>query len=202
MTTLGNGQTPRAPSGMRVAPTSYLKLEKAADDLRPMLPRVVGDSRASFKLDALQILEKTLPQAGYNYKYESVASLRDCAAFTIPVDNLVVIREDVYHGLFEDAVFSRSTVIHELAHIALKHAVTLHRGAILGKHQFYEDSEWQAKAMTVALMMPLAACKASNSPMHLAEMCGTSVEAATYRLNRLIKDGLMKSQKDFLDQML
>jgi Winged helix-turn-helix DNA-binding len=202
MTTLGTGHGARTPSGMRVAPTSYSKLEKAADDLRPMLPTVGRDLRGSFKLDALKILEQTLPQAGYNYKYEPVSSLRDCAGFTIPEEKLVVIREDVYEGLFTDAVFSRSTVIHELTHIALKHAVTLHRGAVLGQHKFCEDSEWQAKAMTVALMMPLAACKASNSPADLARMCGTSIEAATYRINRLIKDGLMKSQKDFIDQLL
>ncbi|MFD0325616.1 ImmA/IrrE family metallo-endopeptidase [Lysobacter gummosus] len=115
--------------------------------------------------------------------------LADCAAFTVPEHKLVVLREDVYDGLFNDDVFSRSTVIHELSHIVLDHAVTLHRGAILGKHQFCEDSEWQAKALTAAIMMPLTACQAAHSPHELSQMCGTSYQAATYRIDRLVKEG-------------
>jgi Zn-dependent peptidase ImmA (M78 family) len=82
-------------------------------------------------------------------------------------------------------------VIHELSHLALGHHLTLHRGAVLGKHKFYEDSEWQAKALTAALMMSKEAALAAKSPRELAELCGTSVESATYRIKTLIKLGLI-----------
>ncbi len=189
MTTLGNGQLARTPSGMKVAPTSYAKLENAANALRPALPRVRTEPHSQHKLDGWRILEQTLPKAGYQFSVAGMDELDDCAAFTIPERGLVVIRADVYDGLFQDSPFSRSTVIHEMAHIALGHAVTLHRGAVLGQHRFFEDSEWQAKALTAAIMMPIEACLQATSPSHLAEMCGTSEQAATYRLQRLIKDG-------------
>lgn len=186
MTTLGSAKATRTPTGLRVAGMSYAKIEAAAEELRPALPTKAGPHQ----LDAWRILEQTLPRAGFNYRVAEVSELHNCAAFTIPERELVVIREDVYEGLFEDAVFSASTVIHELSHIALGHAVTLHRGSPAGEHRFFEDSEWQAKAMTAALMMSLAACRQANrSPYALAALCGVSVEAATYRLQRLQKEG-------------
>lgn len=195
MTTLGNGQQARTPSGMKVAPTSYAKLEKAANELRPALPRVRTGAHTQFKLDGWRILEQTLPKAGFQYSIAGKHELQDCAAFTIPEQGLIVIRDDVYSGLFEDAPFSHSTVVHELAHIALGHAITLHRGAVLGQHQFFEDSEWQAKALTAAIMMPVEACQQARSAQHLAEMCGTSEQSASYRLERLIKNGLVPATR-------
>lgn len=196
MTTLGSDQQMRTPSGMKVAPTSYAKLEAAADSLRPVLPRVQLGPYTEFKLDGWRILEQTLQNAGYDYSIAEVSELDDCAAFTIPEQHLIVIRADVYEGLFQDSPFSRSTVIHELAHIALGHAVTLHRGAVLGQHRFCEDSEWQAKALTAAVMMPLEACKRAFSAQHLAEMCGTSQQSATIRLQRLVKEGKVPANRD------
>lgn len=186
MTTLGNSKSSRQPSGMKVAPTSYAKLEMAADSLRPLLPMETG---SKYAISGWRVLEQTLARANFDIRIEQNEQLDDCAAFTIPSENLVVVRQDVYDGLHSGSVFSRSTVIHELSHIVLKHDVTLHRGAVLGQHRFYEDSEWQAKALTAAVMMPLAACKLAIDAYELAEMCGTSLEAATYRLQRLAKEG-------------
>lgn len=188
MTTLGSAGKTRTPSGLRVAPMSYAKIDAAADQLRPALP-LIADRHKRFTLDAWRILEQTLPKAGINYRVAEVSELHNCAAFTIPDRNLIVIRNDVYDGLFDGSVFAASTVVHELCHIALGHAVTLHRGSAAGEHEFYEDSEWQAKAMTAALMMPVAACKLTATPLKLAALCGVSVEAATYRLQRLQREG-------------
>lgn len=193
MTTLGTAKKgARTPSGMKVAPTSYDKLERAAKDLRPLLPTLSGMGWSSSAIDCVRVLEQTLPQAGYNYMIEDVEDLKDCAAFTIPERNIVVLREDVYDGLFDDSPFSRSTVIHELAHIVLRHHVTLHRGAVLGEHKFCEDSEWQAKALTAAVMMPVDACRAARSAHELAEACGTSSQAAGYRIDNLVRRGVIK----------
>lgn len=181
MTTYGNSARSKLPRGMKVAPQSYAKLEVAANDLRPMLPLVPG---SKFKIDAWRVLEKTLPQAGYNFH---VAELNNCAGFAVPEERLVVLRQDVYDGLFTDNVFSRSTVIHELNHIVLQHHVTLHRDAVLGRHAHYEDSEWQADSMTAAVLMPIEACRKAASAEELASMCGTSVTSARYRLETLEK---------------
>lgn len=176
------------PSGLKVKGQSYAKLEAAAVTLRPQLPFVGGEP---FKLDCISIFEVTLPTVGYAYRTVEVGAVDECAAFTIPEEKVVVLREDVYEKLHAGHVFGRSTVIHELSHLALKHHLTLCRGAVPGQHRFYEDSEWQAKVFTAALMMPLEAAMAANSPQDLAEMCGTSAESATYRIRTLIKLGLL-----------
>jgi hypothetical protein len=195
MTTLGTALHARTPSGMKVAPMSYKKLEMVAEDLRPLLPKVMGHGGSKWKIDSWRILEHTLPQAKYNYCVAGTNELEDCAAFCIPENKLVVIREDIYDGLFIDDAFSRSTVIHELSHIVLNHAVTLHRGAILGKHEFFEDSEWQAKALTAAVMMPIEACKAAHSANELSQLCGTSLQASNYRIEALVKQKLLDEQR-------
>lgn len=188
MTTLVTDGIFRTPSGMKVKGQSYASIEAAANTLRPNLPLHRGEP---YKLDCVTIFERTLPSAGYNYRTVEINEMIDYAAFTIPEENVVVLREDVYEKLHAGQAFGRSTVIHELSHLALRHHLTLHRGAILGKHRFYEDSEWQAKALTAALMMPLDAAKSARSPRQLAELCGTSDESAIYRIKTLIRLNLL-----------
>lgn len=190
MTTLGNAGKARTPTGMKVAPMSYAKLEQVAENLHPLLPVAIANG-SKYAIDGWRVLEKVLPQAGYSYAIADQDELQDCAGFTVPERKIVVVRQDVYDGLFTASPFSRSTVVHELAHIVLNHAVTLHRGAVLGKHAFFEDSEWQAKALTAAITMPIAACKKARSPGHLAAMCGVSEETARYRLARLIESKII-----------
>lgn len=185
---LGNESQSQTPSGYKVAPMSYAKVEDVAMRLRSLLPTVQGSG--GFRIDAWRTLEITLRKAGYEYRSEETDSLEDCAAFTIPERRLIVLREDVYDGVIEEKVFSRSTVVHELSHIVLEHAVTLQRGPI-GQHKFFEDSEWQAKALTAAIMMPVEACRSVASASDLAQLCGTSVQAATYRLDRLVKGNVI-----------
>jgi hypothetical protein len=195
MTTLGTSVNARTPSGLKVAKMSYVKLEAVAEDLRVLLPTVKGYGGGKWKIDSWRILEQTLPRAQFNYYVAESAELDECAAFTVPDNKLIVLRRDVYDGLFEDEAFSRSTVIHELAHIVLNHATTLHRGATLGEHQFCEDSEWQAKALTAAVMMPIDACRAAHSAHDLSQLCGTSLQAATYRINKLVERGALEAKR-------
>ncbi|WP_092950608.1 ImmA/IrrE family metallo-endopeptidase [Paracidovorax konjaci] len=185
MTTIVKDGVIRTPSGLKVKAQSYASIENFADSIRSALPTERGER---FRLDALTIFERTMPKIGYPYRTAEIDEVDECAAFTItsPEGNVVVMRIDIYDKLHARNPFGRSTVVHELAHIALGHPVTLHRGAKLGAHKFCEDSEWQAKAGTAALMMPLEACKVAKSPKELASMCGVSVEAATYRINTLV----------------
>ncbi|AMO39016.1 hypothetical protein AC731_005405 [Thauera humireducens] len=179
----------RSPTGYKVAPQSYAKLEAIADELRGVLPTTPG---SSIRLDCVRILEELLPHAGYKLKVEEVDKVHDCAAFAVPQKQLIVFRADIYDLVHEDHVFGRSTVVHEMSHIVLNHALTLQRGAGAESHRFFEDSEWQAKALTAAIMMPIEACNSIASVADLAEACGTSVESASYRLARLAKDGILR----------
>lgn len=184
MTTLMRAGAPITPSGYRVSPTNYRELETIADGLRPMLPKVKRDR---FKIDCGRVLEGTLQRAGYVFRSVDVEAMIDCAAFTVPEHNLIVFREDIYDLVLKDHVYGRSTVIHEMSHIVLNHAATLRRGSPRGAHRHFEDSEWQAKALTAAIMMPLEACRQATSASELGRICGTSHQAASYRLDRLVQ---------------
>lgn len=91
---LGNENKIGFPTGYRVAPMSYAKLEEVAETLRPLLPTVKGSS--GLRVDAWRTLEQTLRKAGYDYRADD--TLEDCAAFTIPDYGLIVFREDVFDG--------------------------------------------------------------------------------------------------------
>ncbi len=198
MTILGDAQNGRTPKGLKVAPTSYAELEEVAKELQYLLPKVKGYGGGRWMVDAWRVLEQTLHKAGFRHHIASKDELVECAAFTVPEEKLIVLRSDVYEGLFENNPFSRSTVIHELSHIVLNHAVTLHRGAVLGQHKFFEDSEWQAKALTAAIMMPIEACLAASSSFELSEITGTSLQAAIYRLDKLVERGILPPKSDVL----
>jgi hypothetical protein len=130
MTTLTTNGVFRTPTGLRVKPQSYSKLEAIANELRPSLPLVAGER---FKLDCCAIFERSLPAAGYSYRVDEIKDAGDCAGYTIPEQRVVALRLDVYDKLHDGNVFGRSTVVHELSHIAMQHHRTLYRGADLGK---------------------------------------------------------------------
>ncbi|WP_295887606.1 hypothetical protein [uncultured Thiohalocapsa sp.] len=192
MTTVVKDGKPTSPSGYKVAPQSYKSLEGIARSLLGHLPLEHGEL---YRLDCKELLEGTLLEAGYRFRCLEVHALEDCAAFTVPAQSLIVMREDIYDHLCADQVYGRSTVVHETSHLVLRHDVTLHRGAALRQHRFCEDSEWQAKALTAAIMMPLEACQRASGPLELSQMCGTSVEAATYRLHNVEKHGLLSPNR-------
>lgn len=187
MMLMTDGQ-PRSPQGFKVAPTSYDKIEQLAEGFRRYLP--VCGPNAPFRIDAWELLEKTLPQADYMVRVGEIDQMGEVAGMTMPDHKLIIIRQDIYDRLEDDHVYSRSTVVHEAAHNFLQHSVTLQRGPA-GQHRFCEDSEWQAKALTAAIMMPVEACRRAGTARALAVMCGTSIEAAGYRLDRLRKSGVI-----------
>jgi hypothetical protein len=189
MTMLFKDGKPSTPSGFKVAPQSYENLEEISNGLRGIFPVFPGEP---YRIDCVRLLEQTLARAGFHFKIAEVDDLSDCAAFAVPDEHFLVFREDIYELLHQENVYGRSTVVHETSHIVLNHAVTLHRGARLGEHRHCEDSEWQAKALTAAIMMPITACRLARLPRDLASMCGTSVQAATYRLDRLVKAGIVE----------
>lgn len=181
------GQTPR---GYKVAGLSAQKLRTTAETALPFLRAEGCFQRGEFFLDASHLLENVLHRAGYNYHIVDRDALTDTAAFTIPEEHLLVVRQDIYHGLDEDDPFSRFTIVHEFSHIYLKHSVTLHRNAVLGQHGWWEDSEWQANNLAAELMMPMTAIRQfGEQPLLLVDACGVSSSAALHRLDNISRRG-------------
>lgn len=182
----------KKPSGYKVSPRRKTDLRTVSDGLR-LLPQI----QACYKngghfIDTLHLLENVLFQAGFFVHLVEDKELPETAAFTLPQDGLIVLRNSIYDGLFTDDAFSRYTIVHEFSHIVLGHAITLHRGATLGAHQWYEDSEWQANNLTAELLMPVEVIKKLDcNPLLIMTECGVSDQATQYRLANLAKEGLI-----------
>ena len=98
------GQTPR---GYKVAGLSAQKLRTTAETALPFLRAEGCFQRGEFFLDASHLLENVLHRAGYNYHIVDRDALTDTAAFTIPEEHLLVVRQDIYDGLDEDVELTR-----------------------------------------------------------------------------------------------
>lgn len=182
----------RKPSGYKVAPRSKADLRAIGDGLRelPEIRRCYKDG-GDF-IDTLHLLEDVLFRAGYVAHPVEDKDLAQTAAFTVPEAGLIVMQNSIYNGLFDDDPFARYTIVHEFSHIVLEHAVTLHRGAVLGEHRWYEDTEWQANNLTAEMMMPVETVKRLGCrPILIMSECGVSQQAVNYRLENLRKEGLI-----------
>ena len=110
----------------------------------------------------------------------------------------ILVSDDTYYGLIAGKPRAAYCFSHEIGH-ALLHAGQLYRISQLeepaaafqrgvAKHAAYMDTEWQANAFASALLMPahgLAALERELGDLQaedIARRFGTSLEAATYRL--------------------
>lgn len=190
MVVTNNRNRTKKPCGYKVAKRTRQQLRTIADGILPLLKKEGGFKQGDHFLDASHLLENILHRA--NYAFHVDESLSETAAFTIPERRLIVLKGDVYEDLSRDDPFARFTIVHEFSHIILDHAVTLHRNAILGEHKWIEDSEWQANNLTVEIMMPVSAVQQLDGDIGLiASACGTSIEAARYRVENLITEGII-----------
>ncbi|MGV3741612.1 MAG: ImmA/IrrE family metallo-endopeptidase [Burkholderiaceae bacterium] len=190
--TSNNFGPPKKPSGYKVAKRQRVELRRLADQFRALLREHGCYKNGPYFIDTVHLLENVLAKADYLIHPVPDDELEDAAAFTVPERKLIVLRESVYEGLFRDDPFSRNTAIHEFSHIALDHAVSMHRGAVLGEHKWIEDSEWQANNLTAELMMPVEVIKDLDCrPLLIAAECGVSSQAVQYRLENLRKENLI-----------
>lgn len=185
---------PPRPRGYKVAARNRKDLRAAATDCIPLLKShgCYCSDKGSHFLNTSYLLEDLLFQAGYTLHVLDDQELSETAAFTVPEQQLIVMRESIYDGLSADDPFARYTVVHEFSHIFLQHAVTLHRGSQAGDHQWWEDSEWQANNLTAEILMPVEVVKELDcKPILIQAACGVSARAVTFRLENLKKEGLI-----------
>jgi len=179
---------PRTPKGYKVAGKNTFQLREIAEQLIPLLQQqgCYNTSKGPDFLDAEFLLENLLFRAKFQLHVVEKEKFPETCAFCIPEEKLIVLRKDIYDSLEYDDPFARYTVVHEFAHIYLNHSITLHRNAVLGQHQWYEDSEWQANNLAAELLMPVAVIKKlGGKPLLIQDACGVSSAATNYRINNL-----------------
>jgi len=171
-----------------VPPKSEAEIFELARGVRQFL-RIESDA-----FPIAQFLELGMPQIfqGFSFEPWSMQEMGDNHGLTIPSENKIVLREDVYDGMCRGVGRDRFTAAHEVGHYLMHRHVPIrfHRagGARL---KAYEDSEWQANRFAGALLMPEDRMKPCRSLVEVAGRFGVSMQAAEIHNKILAKKGKM-----------
>lgn len=167
----------------------------SAAEIFRLAKRVRRDLRiTSDSFPVLPVLEIAFPQIFEGFSFESgdVAEMGLNHGLTIPADNVIKLRLDVYEGAYNGVGRDRFTAAHEMGHYLM------HRNAPMKFHRTsrgvlpaYRNSEWQANTFAGALLMPeelLIGCRSLREVMERFEV---SWDAARVQNEVLAKKGKM-----------
>lgn len=141
----------------------------------------------------IEFLEFAMPRIFGGFALEAGLSSEMGAnhGLTIPSENVIRLREDVYDGLYRGVGRDRFTAAHELGHYIMHRGVPIvfHR-AEHGTLKCYKDSEWQANTFAAHLLMPRESMLVCNSLEEIARRFGVSTSAAAVQNKKLAKHGM------------
>lgn len=175
--------------GVEVAPLRRKDIRVFANRVR----EVFGIRQPYFQI--VEFLDVVLPQIIPDFTLEVLPSdeMGNHHGLTIPDDEVIKIREDVYIGANKGSGRDRMTMAHELGHLLLhkKVQVGLARAQPGLSHQPYRNSEWQAKSFAGELLISSDHLKGCTHPAELELKFGVSAPAAEYQWKIFKKEGLI-----------
>lgn len=141
----------------------------------------------------IQFLEFAMPRffPGFALEAGLMSDMGANHGLTIPSENVIRLREDVYDGLYRGVGRDRFTAAHELGHYMMHRAVPIvfHRTE-QGTLEPFRDSEWQANAFAGDLLMPRSAMMNCQSIADVMQRFGVSSQAASVQNRKLSKFGM------------
>lgn len=170
-----------------VPPLSGAQIAQLAESIRRDMQIKTDD----FPL--IQFLELVMPRLFPDFALE-VGLMSEMGAnhgLTIPAENVIRLREDVYEGLFQGRGRDRFTAAHELGHYIMhrKVPIVFHRQEH-GRLEAYRDSEWQANTFAGDLLMPQSLMIRCNSIEEVVHRFGVSSQAAMVQNKKLSRFGM------------
>jgi len=143
----------------------------------------------------VQVLEFVMPQVfpGFNLEVAEHEEMGINHGLTIPTENVIRLRIDVYEGLVEGRGRDRFTAAHELGHYLMHRNVPIqfHR-AENGQLPPFKNSEWQANRFAGALLMPIDKMKQCRTLQEVMERFDVSWDAARVHNDILARKDMMK----------
>lgn len=136
----------------------------------------------------VRFVELVLPtlRPGFIFDVVSKEEMGNNHGLTIPEQNLIQIREDVYDRACKGEGRDRLTIAHELGHY-LMHSpenVVFTRSDTNGTTSIYCQAEWQADAFGGELLVP-AHLMRGRTPQEIASVCGVSLSAARCQASKI-----------------
>ncbi len=144
-------------------------------------------------LPVMHILEVVLPKMYPDYHFAVLGSavMGNNHGLTVPSENAIYLREDVYDGAVAGNGRDRFTACHELGHYLLHRNVQMKFHRSTEKIKPYLDSEWQANTFASALLMDEGGMLTCRSIDEVMNRFGVSYAAATIRNKALSNLGKM-----------
>ncbi|MDY6019174.1 MAG: ImmA/IrrE family metallo-endopeptidase [Anaerococcus sp.] len=139
----------------------------------------------------VQVIEFLSSKGEFNLEICTVEEMGTKYGETIPSENTIKLREDIYDNACDGDGFSRSTCSHELLHW-LKHGEETvsfcRKEDDLRKRRAYEDPEWQANCFSGELLVPKHLVRGMIID-EIVEKCNVTPSMAYYQYEKYEEEG-------------
>lgn len=162
-------------------PLSRNRLRKLAYKFRKLFG---FENKLEFPI--VQVIELLSNKGIFNLEICSIDEMGTKYGETVPAENLIKLREDIYEKACNNDGFSRSTCSHELLHWLMHGEETVsfcRKEEDLKKRQAYEDPEWQTNCFAGELLVPKHLVK-GMSIEEVMEKCNVTYSMAKYQLKK------------------
>ncbi|WP_339820884.1 ImmA/IrrE family metallo-endopeptidase [uncultured Paracoccus sp.] len=164
----------------------WAEIGRIADNLRSQL----GQANTP-RVPVIEIIERVLDQRLGLVRFEvgSREEMGRAEGYTCPKGEFIMLREDVYEGVWAGEGRARFTTAHELGHWAMHTNMPLARAKHGDGTPKYRLAEPQANQFAAEFLMPECFINAHDEEHDLIERFGVSREAAQNRLRYLHRNG-------------
>ena len=165
-------------AGLSVPPLSLKQIRKRCE-----LIRTIFNIQLNEPVDIVKVFEYILTQIGVEFEVVPKHEMGAKHGETIPSENRIRIREDVYERACNGYGRDRLTMAHELGHLLLHRVETITFAREDGDIPPYKDPEWQANAFAGELLAPYEYIK-DMSIIDIASHYGITEKAASIQRRR------------------
>ena len=165
-------------AGLSVPPLSLKQIRKRCE-----LIRRIFNIPLNAPVDIVKVFEYILTQIGVEFEIVPKHEMGAKHGETIPSENRIRIREDVYERACYGHGRDRLTMAHELGHLLLHRVETITFAREDGDIPPYKDPEWQANAFAGELLALYEYIK-DMSIIDIASHYGITEKAASIQRRR------------------
>ncbi len=165
-------------AGLVVDPLSIYQIRKFCKRLKTLLNIPFDDY-----VEIVKIFEHTLTRVGVEFEIATIDEMGTKHGETIPQENKVRIREDVYERACVGYGRDRLTIAHELGHLLLHSIDKIKFARDETAIPAYKDPEWQANAFAGELLAPYE-CIQGMTLEDISLKYGVTEKAAAVQRNR------------------
>lgn len=168
-----------------VPPRSWAQIGGVADNLRRRLGLA-----AEPHLPVIEMIERVLDQKLGLVRLEvgDRDEMDGAEGLTCPNGDFIMLRQDVYEGVWNGDRRARFTTAHELGHWAMHTNIAMARSKRGDGTPAYRLAEPQANRFAAEILMPSGFIELRDTEEDLMERFGVSWDAASHRL-RCIRKG-------------